>query len=134
MQTFTVHRKAELLRLDADATGHDHLFIKDGFSWIAFLIPLPWLLWNRLWLVSILYLGVIVSISLLGYMFSFPEELVMVLSLLANLMTGLEANDLRRTSLLKRGYHEVADVVADDKEHACYRYFATRHAIQSQAG
>jgi hypothetical protein len=28
----------------------DTVFIRDGFSWLAFLFPLPWMLFRRLWL------------------------------------------------------------------------------------
>ncbi|MBX9456953.1 MAG: DUF2628 domain-containing protein [Rhizobium sp.] len=31
----------------------DTIFIRDGFSWLAFLFPLPWMLIRRLWMAAI---------------------------------------------------------------------------------
>ena len=31
----------------------DAVFVRDRFSWLAFLFPFVWLLWNRLWLATL---------------------------------------------------------------------------------
>jgi hypothetical protein len=50
MLTYTAHRRAELLLDDDD--GNSVVFIKDGFSWPAFVIPFVWMIWHRLWLAA----------------------------------------------------------------------------------
>ena len=38
------------------AGAADATFIRDGFSWLAFLLPPLWLLWHRLWIAAVLAL------------------------------------------------------------------------------
>ena len=33
------------------------VLVKEGFSWPAFLITLPWLIWHRMWIVLVFYLA-----------------------------------------------------------------------------
>jgi hypothetical protein len=60
----------------------------------------------------------------IGYLSGFPDGLATMLGLLINVFFGLEGNNFRRRSLARRGYNEVADVVASDREEAAWRYFA----------
>lgn len=38
-------------------------FVRDGFSWLALLFPLLWLLWHRMWLVLVLWIAVVVVLQ-----------------------------------------------------------------------
>jgi hypothetical protein len=111
--------------LDDDA-ANGTIFVKDGFSWPAFFIPLLWLIWHRLWLALVAYLVVVAGLSGIGYLSGFPDILSTMLGLLVNVFFGLDGNNLRRRSLARRGYHEVADIVASDREEAAWRYFSAR--------
>lgn len=124
MLTYTAHRKAELL-LDDDA-GKNVVFVKDGFSWPAFFIPFVWMIWHRLWLALAAYIVVVACLSGIGYLSGFPDGLATMLGLLVNVFFGLEGNNLRRRALARRGFHEVTDIVASDREEAAWRYFSVR--------
>ena len=128
MRTFTAHRKAELLREDEAASGV--LFVKDGFSWPAFLIPFVWLIWHRLWFWLAGYVVLAAALAGIGYAAGFPDNLGTMLGLLANCYFGLEGNNMRRNALTRRGYVEVADVVADSSDEAAWRFFADRMPVQ----
>ncbi len=130
MLTYTAHRKPDLL--DQVNDGSDIVFIKDGFSWPAFLIPFFWMIWHRLWLPLAVYLAAVALLVLAGnVVFSLPDGLLASLGLLINLFVGLEGNNFRRTALAKRGFEEIADIVADNSEAASYRFFATRLSDQN---
>jgi len=107
------------------------VFVKDGFSWPAFFIPFVWMIWHRLWLALVTYVVVAAGLAGIGYLSGFPDSLATLLGLLINLFFGLEGNNFRRRSLARRGYHEVADIVASDREEAAWRYFAVRQQPES---
>lgn len=130
MLTFTAHRKAEVLSHDEAADGV--IFVKDGFSWPAFLVPFVWLIWHRLWRALGGYILAVAGLAGVGYLAGLPEGLGTSLGLLLNLYMGLEGNNLRRKALARRGYQEVADIVAGDGEEAAWRFLVNR--MQHQVG
>jgi len=98
-------------------------FIRDGFSWPAFLFPLPWLLVRRLWLVA--------ALAALGYLLvgladeawnldGLPLAYMVVLSLWA----GLEGGHIRAEALQRRGWELRASILAADLDEAEAVYFA----------
>lgn len=131
MLTYTAHSKPEPQVQGQAEDGKGVIFVKDGFSWPAFFIPFFWMLWHRLWLPLVGYLVVVVLIALAGYGFSWPENLTGGVGLLANLFFGFEGNNFRRRALTRRGYDEIADIVADNGEEASYRFFAARLSDQN---
>lgn len=98
-------------------------FIRDGFSVIAFLVPLIWLLWHRLWAETVLLLAVGVLIGAAGEFALLPEAAIVLLSLLANLLVGLEGQGRRIARLRRKGLSEDAVIWASSIEDAEERYF-----------
>ncbi len=101
----------------ADATT----FVRDGFSWLGFLVPPLWLLWHRLWIEAALAFVVMGVLSMLG------ERLGLgltgsLLSLLVSLYVGLEGQGLRIAALRRRGWREWGVVEADGLDDADMRY------------
>ncbi len=127
MRLWTVHepRAAANAAAWADRT----LFIKDGFSWPAFLIPLPWLLYHRLWLGTLIYVLIAVAAGLAGTFLPLTENAGFALALLANLYAGFEGSDLRRRKIEARGFVQTGSVLAKKGEEAELVYFAERAAI-----
>jgi hypothetical protein len=81
----------------------DTLFVRDGFSWLAFIFPLPWLLFRRLWLVAIaavllygaaIYLAETYRLDALPFAFSF----------LLSLWVALEGGEARVRKLVAQGW------------------------------
>jgi hypothetical protein len=97
--------------------------VKDGFHWWAFLLPLPWLLVNRIWWGLLAYIALAVGMMLLGRAITLPGETLTAFELLVGLFVGLVAGDLKSWQLGRRGYR-VADVVSGrDQEEAERRFF-----------
>ena len=119
-----------VIKPPADRDGERVLFLRDGFSLLALLLPLVWLVWRRLWLEAALYLVLMLAVALAVRQGWLPSVSIGIVSLLASLYAGLEASTLRLGSLLRRGYSELGAVQADDAAEAEIRWFsgsADRH-------
>jgi hypothetical protein len=100
------------------------LFVRDGFSWIAFVFPLPWLVVRRLWLAA--------AMAAIGYLLAgLADEvwnlqaLPLAYSLILSLWTGLEGGHVRAQALQRRGWTLRANVEARDLDEAEAFYFAS---------
>jgi hypothetical protein len=72
--------------------------VPEGFSWAALLLPLPWLLWQRLWLVAVLWTaGALVAALLL------PAAVLPWATAAAQVLVACHAHDLARWTLARRG-------------------------------
>ena len=97
------------------------VFVRDGFHWLAFLVPPLWLALHRAWIAAILAVlasvlfGVAAERSGLG-----PAGAL--LSLLVSLYVGLEAPALRLAALRRRNWIEAGVVEADSHADAELRY------------
>ncbi len=96
-------------------------FVRDGFSWLGFLVPPLWLLWHRLWIEAALAFVAMALLSMLaeGLSLGLAGPL---LSLLVSLFVGLEGQALRIAALRRRGWHEWGVVEADRLDDADTRY------------
>ncbi|RUU29191.1 DUF2628 domain-containing protein [Mesorhizobium sp. M6A.T.Ce.TU.016.01.1.1] len=96
-------------------------FVRDGFSWLGFLVPPLWLLWHRLWIEAALAFVAQALLSMLaeGLSLGLAGPL---LSLLVSLYVGLEGQALRIAALRRRGWHEWGVVEADRLDDADTRY------------
>lgn len=97
------------------------IFVRDGFSWGAFLIPILWMLYRRLWIVLCFYALFLVAIELAGRFLGAP--VAVGLGLLGALFLGFEGSVLRRWTLLRRGFAEIGLVDAASNDEAEIRYF-----------
>jgi hypothetical protein len=99
------------------------VFLRDRFSWGAFLLGPLWMIWRQLWLVLIIYIVAIAAIAYGMQHFAIPRTAQFIVSLLVALLVGMEAPGMRRWTLLRRGWRERGIVVADDLETAERRFF-----------
>src|SRR4051794_3995884 len=122
MPIYTVHQPP-LRRHETESDPARIAFVRDGFSFWAFLLGPLWMLWHRLWLVLIGYLvlagGLQFALARLGT----SRPLRALIDLLVALLVGLEAASLRRWTLQRRHWTEVGVVVADDMNMAERRFF-----------
>jgi len=112
-------------RYDEDERIEKAVFVRDGFSWLAFLLPPLWLLANGMILVLIAFVvaagAVVVAVeNTLG------AELASLASFATALWFGFEARALRRWSLHRRGWTMTAVVEGKHFPGAERRYVASR--------
>jgi hypothetical protein len=119
MKLYTAHRPPDLSRDRA-------IFVKEGFSWPAFFFSLIWLLYQRLWLASAVYLLAAAAISAAAGAADLPDGPITALFLALSLILGFEANDIKRRALFRRGYSEEGPLLGDNLLHAETRYFGPR--------
>jgi hypothetical protein len=99
------------------------LFVRDGFHWPAFFVPILWLLWHRLWIEAALALGVTLLLSALGQYLGLGIY-ASLLALFVSLFFGLEGAALRLRALARRGWQERAVLEAPRLADAELLYFA----------
>jgi hypothetical protein len=108
---------------DAVARAERIVFVRDRFTWGAFLLAPLWMLWHRLWLVLLAYLivmaAVVAGLDRAGFE---TGARVLIVALIA-LLIGFEAASLRRWTLRRRGWRELGTVIGDDLESAERRFF-----------
>jgi len=99
------------------------VFVRDGFSWWAFLLTPLWMLRHRMWLVLTVYLllsaGIDAALRALGA----SVLTIILVGVLISLFAGLEAGTLRRLTLSRRGWRNVGVVSGHDAEEAERRFF-----------
>ncbi len=104
----------------------DEVYIRDGFHWLGFLLPLVWLLWNRLWIETVLLLAVMLGLGVLGETSGSAEMVVGGFTLLVSVYVGLEGPELRLWALRRRGYTEWGAIEAANRADAEIRYLSAR--------
>ncbi|ESX49537.1 hypothetical protein X727_27300 [Mesorhizobium sp. L103C119B0] len=111
----------------ADAT----VLVRDGFSWLAFLVAPLWLAWHRLWIEAALAFVAMGLISVLGQWLGL-DWAGSALSLLVSLYIGLEGQGLRIAALRRRGWHEWGVVEADNPDDADIRQTLDAEALADE--
>ena len=122
MSVYTVHEppsRAGAATPDAERFA----FVRDGFSWWAFLFAPLWMLRHRMWLALIGYVVVAAAIEIPVKMSGAPALASSLIGILLGFLVGLEAGTLRRFTLNRRGWKNLGVVSGDDLEDAERRFF-----------
>jgi hypothetical protein len=99
-------------------------FVKEGFSWVALLVPLVWLLYHRMWIESVVLFLVYVGLQLAFGGDAQGQALVTWASLAISILFAFEASDLRTASLERRGYRLAGVASGRDRVDAERAFFA----------
>jgi hypothetical protein len=122
MSVYTVYQPP-LRRTDNMPATDRFVFVRDGFSWWAFLLTPLWMLRRRLWLVLTVYVLILAGIDTVLHVLGASTFTIMVVGALVSLFVGLEAGTLRRLTLSGRGWRNVGVVSGHDAEEAERRFF-----------
>ena len=122
MRIYTVHHRQEASG-SLTGLGEDAILVKEGFSWPAFLVPLIWLVYKRMWIVLAFYIAATAGLTMLAQSAVVAETAVFVGNFAVNLILGLQGNDLYRWTLQRRRYREQAVVLGQNLVTAEQRYF-----------
>jgi hypothetical protein len=99
------------------------VFVRDGFSFWAFLLAPLWLLRYRLWLAFTGYVIIVIALQIALRWIGASPTVTVIVGALFSLLVGFEAATLRRFTLSRRGWRNVGLVVGDDIESAERRFF-----------
>jgi Protein of unknown function (DUF2628) len=122
MSVYTVHQPP-LGAADAAGDPYRVIFVRDGFSWWAFLLTPLWMLRHRLWLALAIYLLISAALDISLRALGASVFTIVVVGLLISLLAGLEAGTLRRFKLVRRHWRSAGVVTGDDVEDAERRFF-----------
>jgi hypothetical protein len=98
-------------------------FVRDGFSFWAFLLAPWWMLRYRLWLAFVCYVILAIALSVALRSIGASTTVTIIAGALFSLLVGFEAATLRRFGLARRAWRNVGIVVGDDLESAERRFF-----------
>src|SRR3954453_19792345 len=98
MAVYTVHEPPPK-RFEQTSDPERFAFVRDGFSFSAFLFGPLWMLWHRMWLVLLGYIGVSAALELIFSLLGTAAGPRLVASFLLALLVGMEAATLRRFTL-----------------------------------
>ena len=108
----------------------DALLLRDRFSLFAFLAPLIWFLWHRMWFEALMVVVLSLGVMVLGFL---PGGgIAPIVMLLVSLFVGLEARNLQQAFLRRRGWREWGVVVAPNFEQAEMRYLGQALADENR--
>jgi hypothetical protein len=124
MAVYTVHQPPAH-HADPLPDAERIVFVRDGFSFWAFLVAPIWMLWHRMWLVLLGYVVVVGAVDTALAVIGASRTAMSVIGLFIALLIGLEASTLRRFSLRRRGFRNVGVVSGADREDAERRFFET---------
>lgn len=99
------------------------VFVRDGFSWAAFIFGPLWMLRHRLWLALAAYIAIFIIVGFAQYVRVLPDGTAGVVAFILALLIGLEAATLRRRKLLWWRWRDAGVVVADNVLAAEQRFF-----------
>jgi hypothetical protein len=122
MAIYTVH-EPPLRRVASAPDPESFVFVRDGFSFWAFLLGPLWMLRHRLWLVLFGYLVLTVALQVALRAVGASGAVTVAVSMLVALLIGFEAATLRRFALARRRWTNTGIVVGDDLEAAERRFF-----------
>lgn len=103
--------------------GHERqaVLVRDGFHFFAFLVPVLWLLFHRLWIEALFVFALTLALSGLGSLAGLGDA-APILSLLVSICIGLEGPALKLAALRRRGWRDAGVVEADNVGDAEIRY------------
>jgi Protein of unknown function (DUF2628) len=122
MAVYTVHQPP-LKKYEAAPDPVRFAFVRDGFSFWAFLLGPLWMLWHRMWLVLLGYIVVVVAMQLGLRAVGASGGISVFATLMLALLVGMEAGTRRRFTLGRRRWRNVGTVVGGDRDSVERRFF-----------
>jgi hypothetical protein len=120
---YTIHEPAAA-PADPMARADATQFVKEGIAWWALVFPVLWLLYHRLWIVLAGFLGILVLIEVGAALAGLGEAAAGWVTIVISLVFALEANNLRRWTLTRRGFVMAGSVSGHDLTECELRYFS----------
>src|SRR6201999_665257 len=95
-----------------------YVFVREGFSFWAFIFGPLWMVRHRMWLVLFIYIVIAVALDIAIRFAGASMFVVGCVGFLLALLVGLEASSLRRFTLGRRGWKYAGVVSGEDRDAA----------------
>jgi hypothetical protein len=113
----------------SDRRGDAALFIRDGFAPLAVILPVIWLLWNRLWLEAAMAFAASLVLAAAAVWLN-SEYLAGIGSILLGVYVALEGGALKTAAARRRGFEDGPIIEAGSAAEAEERYYRSRPSAQ----
>lgn len=117
---------------DGNELDERAVLIRDGFSLLALIVPVIWLLWNRLWFAAAMLLLLSVAIAIAISQIPSWSTVFTISSVMISLFVALEGNNWRIAKKERQGWQ--LRTVIDAPSHATAEeiYFSAAAATPEQ--
>ena len=122
MAVYTVHQPP-VKKYESSPDPERFEFVRDGFSFWAFLFGPLWMLRHRMWLVLVGYVVLVVALELTLRAMGATGSVKFLAGVLMAILIGMEAGTLRRFTLGRRRWKHIGLIVGDDRESAERRFY-----------
>ena len=126
MAVYTVHLPQTA---SATAAMSRARFVREGFSWGAFVFGPLWLIFRGLWLALVLWIIAAALVAGAVVVFSLSPTGTVAIAVLVAFFFGLEGNGLRREALRRRHFRFADVTVARNRDEAERHFFARWLAV-----
>jgi Protein of unknown function (DUF2628) len=121
---FNIYEPPNPTRDRIDRAG-ELVFVKDGFSWLAAILPVIWFLVKGLWLELLVFLGIVAVLSwgidAMGELGGLSGAVLLIVQI----VLGFEAGTLQSAALERRGWSFVGTVTGHNQDDCERRFFET---------
>ncbi len=124
MRVYTIHMRRPPLDPERDIR-----LVKEGFCWPAFFFSIIWALWCRLWLAAA---GILAAeLALRGILELLGADVLTqaVVSFAFAVLLGVVGNDIKRWTLFRSSYLQVAVVTGSNRDTAERRFWDDRPSL-----
>ena len=108
-------------------------FVKDGFSWLALIFPMLWMLYYRMWIEFAVVMAVMFGLEWAFGAYPDGMQVAGWMSLAITVLFAFEANDLRGAMLERRGYRFTGVAMGRDRQEAERSFFTIWLQQQAQS-
>ena len=98
------------------------IFLRDRFSFLAFVFTFLWMFRYGLWLSGLVTVALLVALNVLGTVEGFEMSAALI-SMLLGILIGLEGPSLRAAKLRRKGWNDVAAFEAQNSDEAELIYY-----------
>jgi hypothetical protein len=109
---------------DLEARAEKVAFVKEGFNWVAFFLPVIWLIFQRMWIELVLFLVIIAAVPFFFGSSEAGREFAGWTTLALTVLFAFEANDLRGWALQRRGFRFAAVASGSNRVEAERSFFS----------
>jgi hypothetical protein len=121
---YNVYEPPEGAAADTITRAEKVTFVKDGFNWVALIVPAFWLLFQRMWLELIVLLVLVTGLQWVFGPGEAGRHAAGLVTLGLTVLFAFEANDLLGWALQRRGYRFAGVAMGRDRDEAERSFFS----------